>query len=93
MKKTLTTAALAVGAAMIAAVATAQTPPETLTWMVLNEINGAYFDRTEPFNRPTLVTRVPDGVIRPVDVSHDGNRTPAPLRLRTPSRPPDSVSG
>ena len=72
MKKTMTTAALAVGAAMIAAVATAQTPPETLTWMVLNEINGAYFDRTEPFNRPALVTRVPDGVIRPVDVSHDG---------------------
>lgn len=72
MKKTMTTAALAVGAAMIAAVATAQTPPESLTWMVLNEINGAYFDRTEPFNRPPLVTRVPEGVIRPVDVSHDG---------------------
>lgn len=55
-----------------AAPATAQTPPDALTWMVLNEINGAYFDRNEPFNRPPLVTRVPDGVIRPVDVSHDG---------------------
>lgn len=55
-----------------AAPATAQTPPDTLTWMVLNEINGAWFDRTEPFNRPALVTRVPDGVIRSVDVSHDG---------------------
>lgn len=55
-----------------AAPATAQTPPETLTWMVLNEINGAWFDRTEPFNRPALVTRVPAGVIRPVDISHDG---------------------
>jgi len=52
--------------------ATAQTPPDALVWMVLNEINGAYFDRTEPFNRPALVTRVPDGVIRPVDISHDG---------------------
>lgn len=55
-----------------AAPASGQTPPETLTWMVLNEINGAWFDRTEPFNRPPLVTRVPDGVIRSVDVSHDG---------------------
>lgn len=52
--------------------ATAQTPPEALTWMVLNEINSAWFDRTEPFNRPPLVTRVPDGVIRAVDVTHDG---------------------
>lgn len=50
----------------------AESPPATLTWMVLNEINGAYFDRTEPFNRPALVDRVPDGVIRSVDVSHDG---------------------
>jgi len=72
MNKTLATAALAVSAAMVAAVASAQTPPDALTWMVLNEINGAYFDRTEPFNRPALVTRVPDGVIRPVDISHDG---------------------
>lgn len=65
----------ALGAVLLlaaAAPATAQTPPEALTWMVLNEINSAYFDRTEPFNRPPLVTRVPDGVIRPVDVTHDG---------------------
>jgi hypothetical protein len=72
MNKTLPAAALAVSVAMIAAAASAQTPPETLTWMVLNEINGAWFDRTEPFNRPPLVTHVPDGVIRSVDVSHDG---------------------
>lgn len=72
MNKILTTAALAVSAAMVAAVASAQTPPEALTWMVLNEINGAYFDRPEPFNRTPLVTRVPDGVIRPVDITPDG---------------------
>ena len=72
MNKTLATAAIAVSVAMVAAVASAQTPPEALTWMVLNEINGAYFDRTEPFNRPALVTRVPAGVIRPIDISHDG---------------------
>jgi hypothetical protein len=65
----------ALGAVLLlvaAAPASAQSPPEALTWMVLNEINSAWFDRTEPFNRPPLVTRVPEGVIRPVDVSHDG---------------------
>lgn len=43
-----------------------------LEWMVLNEINAAYFDRKEPMNRPALVATVPDGVITPVDISHDG---------------------
>ena len=47
-------------------------PPEALTWMVLNEINGAYFDRAEPMNRPALVTQVPQGMIRAVNVSDDG---------------------
>ena len=49
-----------------------QDAPEALTWMVLDEINSAYFERTESFNRPAIVTKVPDGVIRPVDISHDG---------------------
>ena len=40
--------------------------------MVLNEINAAYFNRTEPMNRPVLVEKVPEGVITPVDISHDG---------------------
>ncbi len=70
--KALSPALSAVLLLAAAAPASARTPPETLTWMVLNEINGAYFDRSEPFNRPALVTRVPEGVIRPVDVSHDG---------------------
>lgn len=59
--------------------ATAQTPEpqppsprQALEWMVLNEINGAYFDRANPINRPPLIERVPDGVIRQVDISHDG---------------------
>lgn len=56
----------------VPASASAQSPPEALTWMVLNEINAAYFDRTEPFNRPPLVMRLPEGVIRSVDVSPDG---------------------
>lgn len=51
--------------------ASAQTPPEGLVWMALNEINADYFDREDPTNRPPLVTRVPDGMLRPVDVSPD----------------------
>jgi len=47
-------------------------PRQALEWMVLNEINSAYFDRSEPMNRPALVKRVPEGVIRQVDISHDG---------------------
>lgn len=47
-------------------------PPQALTWMVLNEINSASFDRAEPMNRPPLVTEVPDGMIREVNVSSDG---------------------
>lgn len=50
----------------------AQTPPEGLVWMALNEINADDFDRDDPTNRPPLVTRVPDGMLRPVDVSPDG---------------------
>ncbi|MFN3670239.1 MAG: hypothetical protein ACK4VY_13105 [Brevundimonas sp.] len=72
MKPPIAFLGLAVLATAAVAPARAQTPPEALTWMVLDEINSAYFDRTEPFNRPPLVTRVPEGVIRPVDISHDG---------------------
>ena len=47
-------------------------PREALEWMVLNEINSAYFRREEPMNRPALVKHVPEGVIKQVDISHDG---------------------
>jgi hypothetical protein len=62
---------LALACAWVGA-ASAQTPPESLTWMVLNEINGAYFDRNEPLNHPDFVRRVPEGMIRAVDVTPDG---------------------
>jgi hypothetical protein len=52
--------------------ADAHTPPEGLVWMALNEINADYFSRDDPTNRPPLVTWVPDGMLRPVDVSPDG---------------------
>lgn len=55
----------------LAAPACAQTPPEGLVWMALNEINADSFDRNDPTNRPPLVERVPDGMLRPVDVSPD----------------------
>lgn len=57
---------------VLAGGAAAQEPPEALTWMVLSEINNNYFDRSEPMNRPEIVTVVPEGMIRAVDVSHDG---------------------
>lgn len=50
----------------------AQTPPDGLTWMVLRDINEATFDRDDPTNRPPLVTQVPTGAIRAVDVTRDG---------------------
>lgn len=62
-------------AALAAAAASgvyAQTPPEGLVWMALNEINADPFDRDDPTDRPPLVTRVPDGMLRAVDVSPDG---------------------
>ncbi|MDP3801621.1 hypothetical protein [Brevundimonas sp.] len=66
-------ATLAALAAVAAASGTrAQTPPEGLVWMALNEINAEYFDRDDPTNRPPLATRVPDDMLRPVDVSPDG---------------------
>lgn len=63
---------VALFAAAAAPGAWAQTPPEGLVWMALNEINAEYFDRADPTNRPPLVMRVPDGMLRPVDVSPDG---------------------
>ncbi|MBX3476180.1 MAG: hypothetical protein KF910_01070 [Brevundimonas sp.] len=53
--------------------APAQTPPEGLVWMALRDINEYGFDRDDPTNRPPLVTRVPDGMIRAVDMTDDGH--------------------
>lgn len=50
----------------------AQTPPEGLVWMVLRDINDYGFDRDDPTNRPPLATQPPAGMIRAVDVTHDG---------------------
>lgn len=67
-----------VGAGLLALAASsawgqaAPEPPEGLAWMVLRDINAAYFDPDDPTNRPPLATEVPEGVIRAVDVSRDG---------------------
>lgn len=53
--------------------AAAQTPPEGLVWMVLRDLNEYGFDRDDPSNRPPLVTEAPEGMIRAVDVTHDGS--------------------
>lgn len=72
----LTGCSLVVALGLVATSAAAQSrdpqPPAALTWMVLNEINSTYFDRSEPMNRPALVTVVPEGMIRAVNVSNDG---------------------
>ncbi len=65
-------AAMACAGAAQAQETSPPTPREALTWMILNEINGAYFDRAEPMNRPAIVTQVPEGMLRAVDISHDG---------------------
>lgn len=57
---------------MAGAPAAAQTPPEGLVWMVLRDLNDYGFDRDDPTNRPPLVTEAPEGMIRAVDVTHDG---------------------
>lgn len=50
----------------------AQTPPEGITWYVLNELNRLYLDLDDPTNRPPLETVVPDGVLVPVEINGDG---------------------
>lgn len=55
-----------------AAQAVAQTPPEALVWMVLNDINITGLDRDMPMNRPPIVSEVPEGMIHAVDLSSDG---------------------
>lgn len=49
-----------------------QTPPEGLTWIAVRDINRVYDDDTNPTNRPPLIDEAPEGMIRPVDVSPDG---------------------
>lgn len=52
--------------------AQAQTPPEGLTWIALRDVNEARSNDREPTNRPPVAWAVPEGMIRAVDVSHDG---------------------
>jgi len=56
----------------LVAPAVAQTPPEALVWMVLNDINITGLDRDMPMNRPPIVTEVPEGMIQPITLSPDG---------------------
>jgi len=65
----------AVGDAMQSAGAAAtadQGPPEGLTWIAIRDINRVYDDDNSPTNRPPLTDEPPAGMIRPVDVSPDG---------------------
>lgn len=66
-----TLAASAASAAL--AQSPAPTPPEGLTWYVLDQINEFDFDVEDPGNRQnSVMTEVPDGVIQAVSVNDDG---------------------
>ena len=56
----------------LTAPAQAQTPPEGLVWYVLNTLNGFYLNVDDPTDRPPLVTTLPDGVLTPAEINHDG---------------------
>lgn len=47
-------------------------PPEGLTVYVLGQLNSFYDDVEDPTNRPEVFTAVPEDVIRPVEINHDG---------------------
>lgn len=47
-------------------------PPEGFTWRVLSHLNDLHDDPEDPTNGPAIVTEVPDGVLKPVDINHDG---------------------
>ena len=68
------------GAGMLAAVflalagggAWARTPPDGLVWIAVRDVNEAWDNDREPTNRPPVAWTVPEGMIRPVDVTRDG---------------------
>jgi hypothetical protein len=70
----ITPLAAAVFALVLPSVAMAQdaTPPQGFTWLVLKGLNDLNDDPEDPTNGPPIVTEVPDGVLKPVDINHDG---------------------
>jgi hypothetical protein len=66
--------AFALCALTVPAVAGAQapTPPEGFSWLVLKGLNDLHDDPEDPTNGPPIVNEVPDGIIRAVDINHDG---------------------
>lgn len=66
----------AVAAALATAIgvgANAQTPPEGLAWLAVREVNAAWDNDREPLNRPPVTWAAPEGMLRLVDVSRDGD--------------------
>jgi hypothetical protein len=73
MSRPFALALAAVAIALIApGVASAQTPPEGFVWRVLEGLNDLHDDPEDPTSGPPIVTTVPDGVIKAVDINHDG---------------------
>lgn len=72
MIRTLLATAAALTLSGCAMVAGTSAPPAGLNWYVISQLNGFYDDPEDPTNRPPLLTRPPEGVVRAVDVNADG---------------------
>lgn len=47
-------------------------PAAAFDWYVLSELNSFYDNPEDPTDRPVLLTQVPAGIVKPVDINHDG---------------------
>src|SRR5690606_406505 len=72
MRHLLTAAGLAAAMTGLAASAAAQTPPDGLVWLALNDINSGRVHEADPTDHPPLATEPPQGMIVAVDLSPDG---------------------
>jgi hypothetical protein len=57
---------------LLAACGTASGVPEGVEWVAVRDLNDRFADADDPTNRPALIRHAPPGMIRQVDVSHDG---------------------
>lgn len=57
---------------MLAGCASTSGVPEGVEWVAVRDLNDRFSDPDDPTNRPALVRHTPPGMIRQVDVSHDG---------------------
>lgn len=71
-REPLMAAGLALAVALAACPSAAQTPPEGIVWLALNDINAQRVHVDDPTAHPSLATEPPPGMISAVDLSPDG---------------------